>query len=179
MLGMESTSGRHPRAEEVSSKEAFVYYLQGVVLSAIHAETKSQRVTAKHCQISPDTKGGDLGEHERGVVIAAPGPTASEQAEWDDLKDALFANLRAQVPQRLRTTLDAWEQVFPERIPNVRFPKYVVELREYAQRVLTQIGLERPVATPTIPAASRVASNTTAPSDVASVVATSWDKCSG
>lgn len=138
--GLESDqAGRHPRPEEIANKAAFLYYLQGIVLSLLQCRTKSPEVKAYHNQIADEYSPE---ENERGVVLASPTPDAAERAQWDDLQEVLFSRLRQRAPTRLHGTIDAWERVFQDsdRIPADTFRKYVVELRGLAREVLQEIG---------------------------------------
>jgi len=140
--GLESDQvGRRPRPEDIVDKDAFVLYLQGVILSLLQCMTKSREIKAyhKHHQIL-DEHGAD--ENERGVILASPTQDVAAQAEWDDLQEVLFSRLRQRAPSRLHRTIDAWDQVFQDsdRIPADTFRKYVVELRGLAREVLQEIG---------------------------------------
>jgi hypothetical protein len=122
--------GRKPRLVDVNDKTAFLNYLRGIVSSLLYSMTRTRGFRT--------TQQWD----DRGPSPDAGRPSPANEAALRDLGEQLFRRLRARAPQRLLPTINAWEAVFlsSDRIPARGHRKYVREVRNLAQEVLSELG---------------------------------------
>lgn len=133
LQGLESDrGGRTPRPVDVEEKNAFLNYLRGAISSIVEAMGRKREFRTEHDQ------------WEDGLSPAADRSTLSPAkiAEMTDLREQLFPRLRARAPWRLKRTIDAWETVFTEsdRIPAPGHRRYVREVRNLAQVIISELG---------------------------------------
>lgn len=128
LRGLETDQGgRKPRLVDIQNKPAFMNYMRGIINSLVYAFIQKRGFTAAGPGVD---------------VPADPGThSPAQQAELKDLSAQLFPRLRARAPQRLLRTIDAWESVFLEsdRIPAPGHRRYVREIRNLAQQVLSEL----------------------------------------
>ena len=133
LQGLETDQGgRRPRLVDLDNKPEFLNYLRGIISSLIYGMTRKSGFGAE-CMLHED-------DEERAALMNDGGASAQD-AEWNDLRDQLFPRLRAQAPKRLLPTIDAWEAVFihSDRIPAPKKRKYAWEIRNLAQKVLSEV----------------------------------------
>jgi hypothetical protein len=105
--------------------------MRGVISSLVYAMTRKRRFHVGHEKWDENIASHNTGQR-----------SPANQAALQDLSEQLFPRLRSRAPQRLMPTIAAWESIFLEsdRIPARGHRKYVREVRDLAQRVLTELG---------------------------------------
>ena len=132
LRGLESDrGGRVPRPVDIETKEAFFAFVRGAISSVVEAMGRKRQFRVEH----------EPWEDEM-AVSEEPIATPASNAEITDLSKQFFPRLRARAPRRLMRTIDAWESVFnqSDRIPARGHRRYVREVRELAQEVLSELG---------------------------------------
>ncbi len=133
LRGLESDQGgRVPRLVDLQDKNTFLNYVRGAISSVSEAMGRKHKLRNEY-------------RPWRDNLAAEPDAsmrTPAENAELSDLQDQLFPRLRAQAPKRLTRTINAWEPVFKEsdRIPARGHRKYVREVKDLAQQIVTELG---------------------------------------
>ena len=133
LQGLETDQGgRRPRLVDLDNKSAFLNYLRGIISSLVYAMTHKSGFGAE-CMLREDD--------EETAALMNDGGASAQDAEWNDLRDQLFPRLRAQAPKHLLPAIDAWEAVFiqSDRIPAPKKRKYAWEIRNLAQKVLSEV----------------------------------------
>lgn len=122
--------GRKPRMTDVVNKPAFLNYLRGVISSVAYGIIRKSGFRAEHKPWDDDRPG-----------TAAPGNSPEQNAELNEFRYQFFQRLRKRAPERLLSTIDAWESVFTEtdRIPAPSRREYVAEVRNLAKEVISEI----------------------------------------
>jgi hypothetical protein len=92
-----------------------------------------------HLTIASSGHSGNAGNDELAAALAD-----DQRVDMTDLKKVLFARLRQHAPERLRRTIDLWEEVFywAERIPSDGNPNRTRQVRMLAARILHEIDQE-------------------------------------
>jgi len=112
------------------NKPAFLNYLRGVISSVAYGIIRKSGFRAEHKPWDDDRPG-----------TAAPGNSPEQNAELNEFRYQFFQRLRKRAPERLLSTIDAWESVFTEtdRIPAPSRREYVAEVRNLAKEVISEI----------------------------------------
>jgi hypothetical protein len=124
--------GRKPRLVDLQDKAAFVNYLRGAVSSIAYNTTRTSEFRVSHKPWYDEMTGVPEDDED----------SPARAAEWADLISQLFPRLRAQAPRRLIPTINKWEPVFrhSDRIPAPGHRRYVREVRDLAQKILSALG---------------------------------------
>lgn len=128
---------RRPRMENLRTKGSFLHYVRSSINSVIEAAKRKRELWAIHESIHREKE-----EDENMTVVMAAIPGAEEDTNMVDLKNELFARLRAIAPSRLIPSIDEWEETFfwTSNIPFKRKRDYRFQVRRLAMRVLKEIG---------------------------------------
>ncbi|MDR3409977.1 MAG: hypothetical protein P4L87_03365 [Formivibrio sp.] len=125
------TGERNPLPHNVADNDAFTKYLRGVVKSKIFALKEHAR------KIRFD----EMPEPSECDIPSLSAENPFESVAIGELKEELFAYLKANMPARHQETIEAWRNVFEEsdRIPAIKGRrKYVAEIRAKTQEFIRQ-----------------------------------------
>lgn len=132
-------NGRRPRPIDLVNEETFRNYLRGAVCSTVEAFSRRREHWHVHLTIASSGHSGEAGNDEPAAALAD-----DQRVDMTDLKKVLFSRLRQHAPERLRRTIDLWEEVFywAERIPSDGSAHRTRQVRMLAARILQEIDHE-------------------------------------
>ena len=135
----EFQEARRPREENLRTKGAFLHYVRSSINSVIDAAKRKRELWVIHETIHREKE-----EEEHTTIILAAIPGAEENLDMVDLKNELFARLRAIAPSRLLPSIDEWEKTFfwASKIPFKKSRDYRPQVRRLAMQVLKEIAAD-------------------------------------